>query len=79
MLLRTLASRIPYDSPELELKNRILTITDERLEQEEGSIRDLIEKINEFNHTYKRKPKKLRRSSCSYGRYDDEVKLHPPP
>jgi hypothetical protein len=54
-------------------------VTDDGSEQEEGWIRDLIEQINNFNHVYKRKPKKLRRSSCSYGRPEDEVKLHLPP
>jgi hypothetical protein len=54
-------------------------VTDEGSELEEGSTRALIESINQFNHLYKRKPKKLRRTSCSYGRYEEEAHFHPPP
>lgn len=47
-------------------------VTDAGSEQEEHSLRVLIEQINEFNHIYKRKPKKMRRISCNYSRHDEE-------
>ena len=47
-------------------------VTDAGSEQEEQSLKVLIEQINEFNHTYKRKPKKMRRISCNYSRHDNE-------
>jgi hypothetical protein len=40
-------------------------VTDAGSEQEDHALRVLIEQVNEFNHIYKRKPKKMRRISCN--------------
>ncbi len=54
-------------------------VTDEGSELEEEPTRALIDSINHFNHIYKRKPKKLRRTNYTYGRYEDDPHCHPPP
>ena len=75
MLALAFPAGLRYGCRHAELKNRILMVTDAGSEQEEHALRVLIEQVNEFNHIYKRKPKKMRRISCNYSRPDEEERF----